>query len=269
MVFFKELVTKKEHKTNPSQADRDCASLLLRVLTKNKLRVGILSVSKYANEIRLIRQHSNISSEQITEVVKWYDKNAKDKYTPRVWNGKSFRDKFIQIRHAMERQRQSGPISMDEEGKAIYRVLNNVVWKNTSSESLQRAVACSVLNLRTMKKLLDERKVALGAGSDTPILVVGKSSVLEIDVSKLIRDIRTNVLAETSQTVTNHFQRLWRSVHNWADWSGKLESHVISMDNKEIAKAIERLCLARFGKIRSNAVHHYIQTVLREGSYYA
>lgn len=291
MVFYADLETRTEKKTIPTESDRGCAALLMEVLTRHKLRANCLSMKTYSQEIRKLRQKENISNEQIMCIIQWYDNNAQEEYSIKIWDGESFRYKFTKMRSAMERQRQSGPVSLDEEGKKIFSVVDNQIWRKVSRENLQRAVACSIQNLQIMKKLLDQRKKELQhrievmealppshsvsskkkedkkSISDMPIFRGKNGRDLTEQIPNLIRDIRQEVLTETQHTITNHFYDFWKSVHNWDKWSGCMKSCIISPTNKTIVQAITHLCEQRFGGSSGRLAFEYIQAILKDEGY--
>lgn len=263
-VFFPELVTKTEFRTKPTQEDRGCAALLMRALTNNKVRKDYLSISAYAQEIRKLRQSHDIDNDEITITIKWLALHALEKFTPKVWNAKGFRIKYIAIRYAMERTRLNAPVKLDEEGKKILANLNIFIWKKTSQEELTMAIGCSVLNLRAVKKITDARLKELRL---TPRgLKIGSKDRTE-DMQRVLARIRDTIFGETIYTITQHFKLVWRSKHNWADWNGKVSSNIWKPQEKGIDNAILAEIAKTFTGKTTGVAYEYITEMLNAGEY--
>ncbi len=60
-------------------------------------------INSWAKEISKLHTSAGISKERIQAALKWYEKNIGSKYVPVIESGVSFREKFIKLECAMER----------------------------------------------------------------------------------------------------------------------------------------------------------------------
>jgi len=79
------------------------------IQTQKKVKHTLPRLKSWANEMRYLSETNGVSFERMEKVIDWYDDFAGCEYIPVVESGRAFREKFIRLESAM--QRESNPNS--------------------------------------------------------------------------------------------------------------------------------------------------------------
>jgi len=76
---------------------------------KKKIKILPKSINSWAKEFKLLIEINEVSLERVQEVLEWYRDHLGDKYIPVAESGASFREKFIRIEDAMNKENKEIP----------------------------------------------------------------------------------------------------------------------------------------------------------------
>ena len=97
------------------------ATKLAKIVQSQKnVKTNPTKLNSWANEMRLLNEQEGVSKHRMTAALKWYRDHVGGQYVPVVESGKSFRDKFVKIEAAM--QRDGVQINQDETNKPKIRI---------------------------------------------------------------------------------------------------------------------------------------------------
>jgi hypothetical protein len=96
-----------------------------------------------------------IPKERIFEVLDWYGKNFKNKYTPESWSARTFRKRFPNIETSMIIHLQKSPKNIEIEPKAhdINRLLNLTWPKGIEEKDVLTTIQISINNYRELREI--------------------------------------------------------------------------------------------------------------------
>jgi hypothetical protein len=100
----KRLLPEKEE----SGFDKRNVKILYTALSRYKKISGKPPLKKWRASFEKLRRNEGVDKERITSVLYWYVNHLRDKYTPKAYSGKSFREKFFDIEKAMQKDMQQG-----------------------------------------------------------------------------------------------------------------------------------------------------------------
>jgi hypothetical protein len=161
-----------------------------------------------------------VGKTRFKEVLTWYCSHLLDKYTPKAYSAKTFREKFYNIEDAMNRQ-NSG-ISKEKEveispdaDKLAKELKNFYVWPLNSASQLPQVIQLSINNYKTF--------------------LCKHNKFLKNDVPEKQQSFG-NMLKEVL-VHPNLFVRIWmlkvnKSVKNWKNWNGDLMFYVFTPKHK-------------------------------------
>jgi len=93
------------------------ATKLAKIVQSQKnVKTNPTKLNSWANEMRLLNEQEGVSKHRMTAALKWYRDHVGGQYVPVIESGKSFRDKFVKIEAAM--QRDGVQINQDETNKS-------------------------------------------------------------------------------------------------------------------------------------------------------
>lgn len=93
-------LTKNSKKKNGF--NEKCAAQLLRALQRVG-RCRKAKISEWAIHFKKLQTEDGVEKERIVEVLGWFIEYVRDKYTPKVFSARGFRDKFPRIEYAMSK----------------------------------------------------------------------------------------------------------------------------------------------------------------------
>jgi hypothetical protein len=74
---------------------------------KRNITISAQKLKSWEADIRKLSTVEKISFDRVLLAMKWYEKNQSGRFTPVVECGRSFRDKFLRIEAAMERDKNT------------------------------------------------------------------------------------------------------------------------------------------------------------------
>lgn len=81
--------------------------LSLIIQTKKNIKHTPSQIAGWADDIRKLKEQNGVSIKRMKIILNWYEANIGGKYIPVVESGKSFREKFLKLEAAKEREDQS------------------------------------------------------------------------------------------------------------------------------------------------------------------
>jgi len=171
--------------------------------------------SAWAKQIhRLVERYDKRT---VTELIRWYCNNARDKYTPIIWSATSLKTKFKQIQAAMKRHETKNPqVKVGKEAKAIVKRLKNFRWPKGSAEQLPVVVQLSLQNYNSFRNGISETKM----GSRDKVLA-------KYVLSHLHRP---------SEFVYQWFENVFWNRESWDGWDGNLMRDVFTADSDKFVR---------------------------------
>ena len=110
----KKLVENKERKKQPShEFERQCCQTLYTAAKRVRKVTGTVSEVKWVPHFVKLQTEDKIDFERIKLVLDWYVIHITDRYTPKAYSAKGFRQKFLQIEAAMEQDEKQGVLFED------------------------------------------------------------------------------------------------------------------------------------------------------------
>ena len=241
----------------PSDAnpfDLDCCKKLGASLPPRK-RKRIIPKS-WPNSFRLLREVDEIEETEITQVLSWYLENYQDKWTPKCYTAKSFREKFNRIKDAIERKEPARKLEVKttQEAENITNRLLNNNWPANCDDNL---LGCVQLSLDAFESF----RTGLNRLSDRTALEQ------PTDRAKKMRNKRfKSLLNHVSQSLpqSNHFVEqwfiaVWKRLNNWKDWNGDLQSFIFSETAQGFTKQLGDI-FADYGR-SATEVREFIRKV--------
>lgn len=93
-----------KQKIQPEEKHLKIAQRLKSVVSKKKkIEIDVRTIFSWANSIRLLEEKDKVSYERIEKSMDWYERGAYGDYVPVIESGESFRDKFLKLEAAIER----------------------------------------------------------------------------------------------------------------------------------------------------------------------
>ena len=75
------------------------------VKTIKNIKTGLPRMKQWANDIRKLNTEEGVSINRMENALDWYENNINRQYTPQIESGMSFRNKFLKLEAAIERDR--------------------------------------------------------------------------------------------------------------------------------------------------------------------
>lgn len=218
--------------TKASEADLACARSLFEGLASKKKLVTRASISKWADQFRLLRVQGGYAAEDIQQLVSWYIKNLSKPYMPIAYSAKAFREKFIRIKEARER---SGPtVQISSTATKIAKDLSRLHWPLGSKDQLPAVVQISLDNYAGFIAKLKQIK-------DQPATAKSVRRVIEYLLGK----------APTKEHfVESWFQRIQKMIESWEDWGGDLRPMAITINHKRFDKIFSSWTIEYEGSVK-------------------
>ncbi len=234
--------------------DLKMATSLYNSLNANGLISSARSSPKmWKADFQLLRGRH--SEEEIEETLKWYKANLKQKFVPKVYSARKFREKYTAIRAAM--QRTSGELPKNiEPGVEITekaRKLKNDMNLNWPGEEHLKELAFIQLNLnycesfsRRLKKVYEKLKEECDRKDSRSLLLEGVSK--SITRRLLLRVIHLYHCHLTPIDMTRWWlEHVNNTAWNWSGWQGNLLAWVLTDSNPRFNQAMSRILADEFG----------------------
>ena len=113
--FMAKLPGMDKERSPVNENDRHWASLLVKQLQEKRLlqrKVNADTIKKWAGHFKKLRKVDEISPDRIDNVLRWYVNHMRDKYTPKAFSAKTFRNKFLDIEQAKERDKKQMDLTL-------------------------------------------------------------------------------------------------------------------------------------------------------------
>lgn len=93
--------------------ERHCSVLLSEVVQKARRKYRKISIKQWSAQFRDLYLKDKIEKERIKKVLYWYVGHFKEKYVPKAYSARSFRERFVDIELAMKRESRQGDLFED------------------------------------------------------------------------------------------------------------------------------------------------------------
>ncbi len=211
-------------KTNITEFDKIIANQLHTYVTETlRLRRG-WTKSKWADQIRLLRNDVNQDTDRIENAVEWL-KSSKFK----LQNAKHFRNAFGIIEDRMLKKPK--PIPISPEAERIVKAVRGLGWPKGSLDGLPAAIQQSIVNHNKFREVYFDWHQDI---EDLPKTKVIKSSDKKQRMTRFSSIIRTKFF--TSDFIKRWFDNVHQQVWSWDEWSGDLSPYVFSTTSRMFHK---------------------------------
>jgi hypothetical protein len=216
-----------------------CAKKLEGALRKKRKITGKVVRIRWVKFFIYLHTTDNVDKSRIKKVLFWYCKNIGKKYTPRVFSGESFREKFLQIENVMDIQLQKEAETEEqktiasEEAKKMAAHFGHLVWPKGSYKDLPEMIEITMTEWRKLKDYLKS---------------------VPMDENKMTGHMRfcravLEHLSDLNVFVELWVQSVWEDVRNWDMWRGNLLSMAFqpSPKNKRFLAWVDSWAVQYFG----------------------
>lgn len=233
------------HDEIPSEVhpfDFECCQILLKSLPPKKRKRTV--PKSWPDHIRLMRESDQIKEDKIQNVLEWYSKNHQDKWTPKCYTAKSFRDKFHRLLDAIARTDgdKNLDIEVSQEAQKITDRLLNKNWPNDCDDNLSACVQISLdaynLFRSNIHKVLDQV-----ANTELPDRL---NRMKNERFGNLLNHVIQS-LPQSNHFVEQWFESVWTRIINWTGWNGKLHSFNFRIDSPDFLKQLGKI-FAEYGR---------------------
>lgn len=101
-------------KSQVNENDRRWSLILVKAIQRKRLTKAKIQLKNWTPHFRKLRRVDEVEAARIEAVLKWFVNHLRDKYTPRAYSAKSFRQKFLEIEDAMERDQKQLDLFEDD-----------------------------------------------------------------------------------------------------------------------------------------------------------
>lgn len=192
-----------------------------------------------------------IEKKTIIQVYKWYTSHFKEEYTPKIYKAEDLYKKFSRIEEAMNRSSQPDTApekptvmsydDLDENGKWIYEKLKRASWPKGSISQLPEVIASSLQNLKEVIKI--NEAIIKEKTFDEALYARPDHNAHRV----AWRFKRATRIGACNDFILAWFSEIYEEVSRWEQWSGKLKSYVISIDNERFQVYLKEVLQAFFG----------------------
>jgi hypothetical protein len=227
VVFFNNKKVHAKPQKPVSEFDLKAAKLLYKAIIAKTQLTRKPSMRAWAEEIRLLRKAASKSS--ILEMIEWYSLHSKDKYTPWIFSGTTFRAKFPQLLEAKARAQA--------EPQRVRRTITGLA--NIMAESLKQSYHWPKGSEAQVAEACQ-----IGIDELTELFERMNSKFHELTTQKLdFRDPRVNILnfilhlrdyvADARQFVPGWMADINGMISRWSNWHGDLLKLALSIESKK------------------------------------
>ena len=196
--------------------DKLCAIELKSTTKRSKTKLP----KTWADHFRLLRTKDKKTKAEIEEALNWYCENYQDKWTPKCYTPKIFREKFERVVAAMKRSMpEPVEIEITDETKRIVERLKSNQWPKGSEHQLPTCVQKSLSNYETTRTQIIEIANATDPESET-----NSQDRLRMTRKKNLLNHLINILPAPSHFVQTWFEDIWNQINGWEAWGGNLET---------------------------------------------
>lgn len=221
-VFFEKYAKPKAHEP----IDETNAQHLIATV-RTKLPGKRVQAPSWAKQFALLRK--SVDEERIRQVLNWYQDNIGGQYVPQAYSAKSFREKFLQIEKAMERDPEyEGEIS-DQARALADQIAQAYDWPKGSARQLAR---CIDRDIEFYKEFLEDLKDTINHLTYTDL---PKGGVKLRKVRRFAQWLRRD-LPPVRMFVLDWYKQTNQRVIGWDNWSGELQPLSIHKDIKRFNK---------------------------------
>jgi hypothetical protein len=219
--------------STPTEQDKLAAILLYNTCKKHRLCKSITDISKWANEFKLLRQQLDVSPIRLSKVLRWWTEHTLDRFTPRIYSAKSFRDKFIQIEAVMDRyEPKIKNVPIGPETIEILGRFGSLKWP--AKETKKQEQLFVQLSFNAYKEL--HRKIYLLGET-----LENKKQKHNPDIdSQLLHYLYWHVLTPPDAFCHHWLINVHKIAWSWDKWDGHLLRFVFHPEQKAFVKWIQR-----------------------------
>jgi len=216
--------------------DFECCEKLQKAVPPKKRKQSIPKT--WPDQFRLIREQDQIEKDEIQKVLNWYLKNWKDKWTPKCYTAKAFREKFQRIKDAIERKEpnQKIEIEISPEAESITNRLLSKNWKANQNDNLSGCVQMSLERYEGFRQQLNQALSHVNSQS-----VTERSEKLKNNRFKALLNHVIQSLPQTNHFVEQWFESVWNRLNNWDGWNGRLESFIFKVDSQQFQNQLAQI----------------------------
>jgi DNA-binding MarR family transcriptional regulator len=240
--------------------DFECCDKLQKTLPPKKRKQSIPKT--WPNQFRLIREQDQIEKDEIQKVLNWYAENWKDKWTPKCYTAKAFREKFQRIKDAIERKEpnQKLEIQISSEAESITNRLLSKNWKANQNDNLSGCVQMSLKRYEGFRQQLNQALSHVNSQS-----VSERSEKLKNNRFKALLNHVIQSLPQTNHFVEQWFESVWNRLNNWDGWNGRLESFIFKVDSQQFQNQLAQI-FEQYGR-SSTELEEFMKRVNTNESY--
>lgn len=235
---YKNILLRNIINNKNSFARKYAKKLMDELLAKNKVSKG--DINKWTKEI--IKLKAEVGKSRLKEVLLWYIRHFTDKYTPKAYTAKTFREKFYNIEDAMNRSGGNiTKVKISDTATKITAQLQDRPWPKITTQQLSEAIQIS---LDRLKVFVNKQKSWQEKNPKHKYFNFSEVVLQEMDNSVFIK---------------RWFKGVNDRIKNWNDWSGELKGFLFSEDSKQLLLLGRNLAISFCGD--SQRWDKYIETL--------
>ena len=205
--------------------DKACAIQLKATTKRSKSKLP----KTWPDHFRLLRTKDKKTKEQIEDVLDWYCENYQNKWTPKCYTPKIFREKFDRVLAALERvEPKARSLEVTEDAKRIIERLRSKQWPKGSEKQLPFCVQTSLDRYEWFRNEVIQKTSELDPSEE-----VNSQDRMRLTRHKNLLTHLIGVLPAPSHFVETWFEEIWNQIHSWDAWNGNLERMSFQVDSKK------------------------------------
>ena len=218
--------------------DKSCAIQLQSTLPPKKRRKRLPKT--WADHFRLLRTEDEHTKETIEEVLDWYCENYQEKWTPKCYTPKIFREKFDRVIAAKKRDQQDRPtVDISQEAEKIVERLKAKQWPKGSGTQLPPFVQLSLNGYQWFQEQVIQKADQIHPEDGTD-----SQERMRLTRHKNLLDHLVDTLPAPSHFVEMWFVNIWKRVNNWDAWNGNLSSLSFDVSSQQFERYIAGLIVS-------------------------
>jgi len=221
-----------EEDNKPEPFDKSSAIQLQTTLPPRKRKRQI--PKSWPEQFRLLRTEDEHTKEEIEIALDWYCENFQDKWTPKCYTPKIFREKFDRVVAAMKRSETENPtVEISDDAERIVERLKAKIWPKGSERQLPQFVQSSLDQFSWFRS-----QVVRQANQLSPACVTNIQERMRITRHKNLLVHLGETLPSPSRFVETWFNNIWKRINGWDAWNGNLAPLSLDVNSTEFEKHI-------------------------------
>ena len=230
----------------PEPFDKSLSIQLQATLPPKKRKRQI--PKSWPEQFRLLRTEDEHTKEEIEIALDWYCENYKDKWTPKCYTPKIFREKFDRVVAAMKRSETENPtVEISDDAERIVERLKAKIWPKGAERQLAPFVQSSLDQFSWFRS-----QVIKQAGHLGPECISNIQERMKVTRHKNLLVHLGEALPSPTHFVEMWFGNVWKRVNGWDAWNGNLAPLSLDVNSKDFEKYIVGL-VTSYGREPSEA----------------